>query len=377
MICALAILSGCTLVPLSRFEPVVAPPNSPCDAKEQFSFLTSEPLEVRSQLHYVLPSSAPTPTTTSFESYYSTTKSLVQAKLPPGLRDHKVTSAFFDFLTTAIGEAQLDAQITDHTVLANDRAVGVERQSILKHRGPSKLSHREMKDFADKLFDLQLKPGAAALSGYPADTSGLSARQIQILNAHSPLDQTFIKYFEAYYHGTFVDRMGRTTEKPQISLTVPDSEIAAAETVLLEFMIDTFDPTPVMGDADEGAINGSTNFYPGGSTAEPTAHKFGGARYVKIPPGAPNACGITTQNAWVLRDLSNGASSQAEAVGGLVANTWGGFSFGLGVLPKVSVGDNQTLSVMVKTAAARAASRATLMASYWTLRHVKFNISEP
>jgi hypothetical protein len=99
--------------------------------------------------------------------------------------------------------------------------------------------------------------------------------------------------------------------------------------------------------------------------------------YVEIPEGTSTACGITTTNVWVLRDLANGASDQAAAVGGLVANTPGGLSIGLGVIGEISIRDNQTLSVMVKTAASRVALRATLASSYFILRHVKFNVVEP
>jgi len=131
------------------------------------------------------------------------------------------------------------------------------------------------------------------------------------------------------------------------------------------------------GDSPSGSVDTNTTFYPGNSTEQPTAYSTNPAIYVQIPKDH-NACGITTTNAWVLRDLANGASGQAAAVGGLVANTPGGISIGLGVLGKISIGDNQTLSVMVKTAASRVALRATLASSYcWTLRHVKFDVPEP
>src|SRR5712664_3437049 len=78
----------------------------------------------------------------------------------------------------------------------------------------------------------------------------------------------FVAYFEAYYKGNFTDRMSTRLAKPEISTTVPDSEIVAAETVLLEFLIDLIDPTPVMGDAAPGSVvNGSTTFYPGAESA--------------------------------------------------------------------------------------------------------------
>ena len=233
-----------------------------------------------------------------------------------------------------------------------------------------------MKGFADKLFDLQLKPDAASLTGYSVNQSALSAERAKSLSKRPPLDKTFIAYFEAYYKGNFVDRMGTQLDKPQISSTVPDSEIVAAETVLLEFLIDLVDRSPVMGNAAPESVIGGTIFYPGANTNQPTAYSTKLAPYVQIPTDG-NACGITTTNVWVLRDLANGASGQAAAVGGLVANTPGGISVGLGVLGKISIGDNQTLGLMVKTAASRIALRATLASSYWILRNVKFDVPEP
>jgi hypothetical protein len=374
-----AMLSGCAAIPLKRLQPVVAPPNTSCTS-DQFEFLVSEPTE----FHYVLPGGAPVNSVLRsnatrgalYETYRSKIQTVVRAKLPLGLQQHKVTKAFTEFLTSVSGEAQLDAQVADGT-LKDSVQIAAEREAIRKHSAPSKLAHGEMKDFADKLFDLQLKPGAASLVNSPANQSGLSAKQAEFLKAHPPLNQTFIAYFEAYYKGQFTDRMGTTLDKPQISSTVPDSEIVAAETVLLEFLIDLIDPTPVMGSDAQGSVTKSTIFYPGNSTSVPTAYSSNPGVYVQIPAGSATACGITAQNVWVLRDLANGASGQAAAVGGLVANTPGGISIGLGVLGKISIGDNQTLSVMVKTAASRVALRATLASSYWTLRHVKFNVTEP
>jgi hypothetical protein len=88
-------------------------------------------------------------------------------------------------------------------------------------------------------------------------------------------------------------------------------------------------------------------------------------------------CGITQANAWVLKDLATGVSDQVATIGGLVVNTPGGISVGLGVLGKISIGDNQTLSDLLKTAVSELALRATLGTSYFTLRNVTFNPPQP
>src|SRR5260370_20717571 len=117
--------------------------------------------------------------------------------MPPGLKQHKVTKAFTAFLTSATGEAQLYAQIADGT-LKNTNKIAAERQAIQKHRGPGKLTHGEMKNISDKLFDLQLKPGAAALTNSSANQSGLSAKEVEFLRIHPPLDRLVVAYFAAY-----------------------------------------------------------------------------------------------------------------------------------------------------------------------------------
>ncbi len=245
-----------------------------------------------------------------------------------------------------------------------------------------------MKSFADRLFDGKLRPGAATLIGVSSEDKSLSERQKAILKSHSGGDNTFIAYFTAYYKGNFVDRMGTKYSPPSVSTTITDAEITNAEIVLLEFLIDAIDPTPVFGDkpiSDPKQLSGIT-FYPGGAnTAPPTVvvatYATNPKIYVPIKttpvPDDNSLCGITTGNAWVMRDLASAAGDEAGAVGGLVANTAGGLEVGLGVLGKISIGDNQTLSVLVKTAASRVALRASLASAYWTLRNVKFNVSEP
>jgi hypothetical protein len=64
-------------------------------------------------------------------------------------------------------------------------------------------------------------------------------------------------------------------------------------------------------------------------------------------------------------------------IGGLVINSPGGNSIGLGVFGKISIGDNQTLSDLLKTAVSELALRATLTTSYFTLRNITFNPPQP
>jgi hypothetical protein len=377
--CAATLLSGCAAIPLNRLQPLIAPTGSACQS-EKGSFLANELTD--NTFRYQLPSRSITNQTSGsyFETYYAAVEQAVSDKLPPQLKQHKVVKAFTEYLASSFGEAQLDAQVTAGALMKvnsiTDDQYKVEKKAIKKHSAPSKLTHGEMKDFADKLFEFQLKSGPASFAGSHAAKLALIAEEDKTPD-RTPLDTTFVQYLDAYYKGQFVDRMGTTVDKPTISSTIPDSEMAAAETVLLEVLIDSIDPTPVMGNAD--SVDSNTVFYPGGSKSQPTAYTVNKSIYLKIPTpsGDPYPCGITTTNVWVLRDVANGASEQAAAVGGLVANTPGGIGISLGVFGKISIGDNQTLSVLVKTAASRVALRAALASSYATLRHFKFNVTEP
>jgi hypothetical protein len=383
-------LAGCTLLPMKNLQPVIAPPS----AGACTSTLARMEKE-SSQFHYAVPTDAPvgglahmsTKPATIFESYNSMIQARVAAKLPPDLANHRVTKAFQEFLTAASGEAQLDAQISDGTLkpasAADKATITQEHASIQKHTTGPNLKQSELKDFSNKLFDLQLKHGPADYAGMTTNLAVLGPKASALAASRPKLGTELLAYLKAYYDGKFYDRFGTAISKPQLptlpsaaspmNFSVPDSEIVAAETVLLEFLVDAIDPTPVMGDSKDG-LPADTTYYPGASKNEPTALATSFAGYVMIPADPNNTvCGITTANVWVIKDIANAASDNAAAVGGLIVNTPGGLSFGLGVVGKISIGDNQTLSDLVKTAASELALRAALATSYFTLRNVDFH----
>jgi hypothetical protein len=400
-------LAGCAAIPLKRLQPVADPPSLKCTSLEKPQMLVGEP----SDFAYELVSLGQSTTfikqdnskgaPAAFEGYRKLVLAEVRGKLPNNLKNHKVTLKITDFFAAVSGQSQVNAATAEGALTA-DR-VTVEQKAIDKHIKAPNITHREMKDFASKLFDSQLRPGAASVIGGGADPSGLSDGQKRLLLTRVVSDKSgatktnyFIGYFEAFYKGTFVDRMGTKVSPPTLSATITDAEITNAEIVLLEFLIDAIDPTPVFGDTDltgKTTIPTGITFYPGGAgTTAPTVLTKTFATNPKIyaylptpptqpaPPAPPisnTLCGITTDNVWVLRDLASGSGDEAGAVGGLVANTVGGVSLGLGAAGNISIGDNQTLSVLVKTAASRIAMRATLASSYRILRNVKFNVTEP
>lgn len=378
-------LSGCTLLPMRNLQPVIAPPkpDGGVICKSEQTLLTGEP-EKSGVVQYVLPRDAGQITiATNFEDYRAEVRARVAVKLPPELARHRVTLAFVDFLTSASGEAQLDAQISDNTLDRKTRTdqhkIADERASMKKYSSAPKLKYAELRDFTRKLFDLQLKHGPADFIGGTPDLAVLGPAAKILAVSRPKLETELVAYLKAYYDGSFYDRMGNAIAKPPmpqlpqgggpISFSVPDTEVVAAETVLLEFLIDCIDPTPVMGDTETNDPD-VTTYYPGGSMSEPTALATAFTSYKALPK---DGCGITLANVWVLKDLASAASDQVGAIGGLVVNTPGGFSLGLGFLANISIGDNQTLSDMLKAAASDLALRATLATSYFSLRHVSFH----
>jgi len=383
-------LTGCTLLPMQILQPVIAPPAPMPDG----GLICTDPRLVDEhaifgpavKVQYLLPgdhdlaTSRPTRIigadsgADSFVHYREMVLERVAHKLPAELAGDRVTGVFVDFLTAASGEAQLDAQIADHT-LYDQSTIAAERASILRYSSAAKLKHAELKAFARKLFDLQLRHGPADFIGAAPNLAVLSPKARALASTRPPLRTELVAYFKAYYDGKFYDRMSNAIAKPQMPLTltagpspisfsVPDSEIVAAATVLLEFLIDCIDPTPVMVDPT------GTTYYPGNSPNEPTALATGFTTSVILPA---TGCGINLTNVWVLKDLANAASDEVGAIGGLVVNTPGGFGWSLGAFAKISIGDNQTLSDLLKMAASDLALRITLATSYFSLRHVSFS----
>ena len=336
-----------TALPLNRFRPAVEPLPSTCG--EMSIHLLNETVDSIYFSPYIPKSKSDSSdgqndslsTVRTFSAYRRNAKLAVERSLPESMQHDKVVDKFTEFFISVSGEAQLHAAIEQGRVTGS--SITSELADIHKHSHNLKISHGEMKAFTAKLFDSQLKPSAATAIGVSGDHKYLRDDQIKILHANSAKDSMFIEYFKIYYNGKFIDRFGTSYDAPKIAMTIEDAEITAAETILLEFLVDVIDRTPVMGST--ASVDSTTKFYPGGTTNIPTVytvmHKQNPGIYIQIP--SSSNCGITPENVWILKALADGASDQAGAVGGLIANTPGGISLGLGIVGKISVGDNQTL----------------------------------
>ena len=368
--------AACTAIPLDRLQPPTASSaQSSCAATQStVDIARSAPggVGVSRRFSFAVPTGrrlpesgpgeAPVSQVASFEDFQAVAKNRLN-NLPPSVRDHEVTDAIFKAMVKTSAQAQLDrAMAADRAAEAAAKVPGgppaypiiginEEQKKVNQFGAPARLTVGQLKDFADKFSAMSLQPTINAPSGRPS---------------------AFSIYFTAYYEGNFIDRFGNSVTKPEISLTIPDTEIAAALTFMLEYVADLIDPTPVLGDQDidpkTQKFPANTTFYPGGkNTKEPTALIANLAKYKNI---AKNDCGVTTANAPLLKEVANAAGDRAAAISGLVSQSWGGISFGLGVLGKFSIGDNQTVGTIVKTAATRLGSRLSYAASYWALDNV-------
>jgi hypothetical protein len=313
---------------------------------------------------------------TSFQILNDTTARIIDRKVPEALRGDPVVEGIRRSIVKAMAQGQLKRA----------EALGVRvppQQAQEVAAAPSgSLSHHELKQFSQKLFNSGLRPtirpdGVYNLQPVAAPPPGAGSGNALASISNS----TIAAYFAAYYEGKFVDRLGQTIAKPQITidklpvaLTITDAQIAAVETVLIEYIADLIDPTPVMGADALGSINDKSKFYPAGTTARPTAQVVGLAEYRKIPD---KGCGITQANAIILADIANAAGDNAALLGGMVSQSFGGITIGLGVLGKISVGDNQTLGNIIKTGASRIGQRVAYAGSYWLMLTLTNDGGEP
>src|ERR1035441_9498721 len=221
------LLSGCTLLPMKDLQPVIAPPTPDggvtcIDSKTQLRGEVITPHMVQ----YLLPRDAPDRmhrpmigTVTDFEQYRSLLIKRVSDKLPGELPRDPVMTALLDFLISASGEAQLDDQIAAHlldpTIPSDQATIARQRGLILKYASAPKLKHKELRNFLNRLFDLQLKRGPADFLGASTNPEILSLKG-QALSSRPSFDAGLAAYFKAYYDDKFYNRMGGQIAKPQM-----------------------------------------------------------------------------------------------------------------------------------------------------------------
>jgi hypothetical protein len=164
-----------------------------------------------------------------------------------------------------------------------------------------------------------------------------------------------LNYYYYYYQAKFTPYMGPTLPAPALSstsktYTINDTEIVNAVSVFVEFLLDEIFKSPVwLGD--------DKKYYPAGSSTAPTSVTLGNIVSQRFEGGG---CGMNVTKANFVRYLANAFSDAAGTDSSLVIKTAGGIDIGFGVLGKVNVGDNQTLTNLVQMAIGEVVSRLTV-----------------
>ena len=163
-------------------------------------------------------------------------------------------------------------------------------------------------------------------------------------------------YYYTYYKGNFIPYMGNTLPAPALSsssttYTINDTEIVYAATVFVDFLLDEIFKSPVWKGADK-------KYYPQGSKNEPTSVALGNLTSQAFD--TTNGCGMTATKANFVRYMSNAFADAATSNSSLAIKTAGGVDIGFGVLGKVNVGDNKTLTDLIQMAVGEVVSRVTV-----------------
>lgn len=164
----------------------------------------------------------------------------------------------------------------------------------------------------------------------------------------------FLLYFSTYFKGNYYDRFGNNIPAPAVSTTLGDSEIAGTMTVLVDLIMDYVLRTPVWVDKTPSP----TAYFPGGAGStgtknQPTvlsAFPELATPLVAEPAKGGTGCGITELKTEAIHYIAVSAGNRASLLVGAVGGSFGGIDIGLGVLGKVSIGDNKTLQTLAKTA---------------------------
>jgi len=331
----LLLLGGCAAINLADLAPAVAEKKGSCDspANEQKELESVNQLSIAAFV----------------SNSVSLTKSVseVQAGLPPAMQNDPVVQAFLD--------------LARNSVVQGFKEAGVDSAELTYVPQAGSISVSDLRKFAKNVLMEEMKPSVSAPSSRVASTPS-----------------QFVQYFQAYYDNKYIDRYGNSISKPTLTLTVSDTEISAAVSVLVDYIIDSIDTTPVWGTT----ANGVTTYYPGGtnnegSKNEPTFLTVYGSHAPQYQPLSNGPCGITVAKAKLLAELAGAASDEGGTVSGLVHGSFGGFEVGLGFLGKFSFGDDQTLAAIVKAAASRLSARVTVAAAWPVLSEISYTDTTP
>jgi hypothetical protein len=190
-----------------------------------------------------------------------------------------------------------------------------------------------------------------------------------------PFAQMIGPYYQAYYAGKFYTYFGVSFAQPTISMTISDNEITQAAMVFVELLFDNVLSSQVWVATDK---TGKKTYYPGGNANMPTlAALNSGNKNVVVPiPTTSGQC-MTETKAKLINNVAQQFATAASADSALTIKSVGGLEIGLGVLGKLSLGDNSTLSSLVKNVASEVVLRLTAQLVYKALEHYNIDDTTP
>ena len=196
-------------------------------------------------------------------------------------------------------------------------------------------------------------------------------------------------YYAIYFQGKFQTYLGSSLPAPSVTgssttiaiggaSTISDEQIVPAVQVFIEYLFDEILHSTIW--VTYGSNNQISGYYPGGSTMQPTYllvnSDQAGQIEQKIGAG-PSGCGMNTFKLGLMTSLINQAATIAAGETGLVVKSAGGIEVGLGVLGKLSVGDNNLVAEVAKNVATVVASRLTVLFAAPILTAIDFEKQSP
>jgi hypothetical protein len=279
---------------------------------------------------------------------------------------------------------------------SDPRAAAQDRIERVKERFHT--SERVVADFVLRAFETATRPGEPAqeqiaripnftpgnLKGFAEEIHGqfmldrarIKQRAARDVEKLRELEHVLVGYLGAWVKGHYVDRFGNMLPAPAISRTIGNTEVAGLLSVLIDAVGDYVIPSPVWT-VHEDTGDGETLYYPAHFNAQareklliPTGVTvmIGGQPVIPAEPlVGPGECGIDRLKAEAIGYLGQMAAAKASMVGGVSSGSFGGFGVSLGAFGKISVGDNQTVQVVIKTVLGKVAERVAAEAAYRVL----------
>lgn len=350
--------AGCTSVDMTEYSPRFVPAsssrkcvptttfasNGAIFAEREFLEGTAPPSDLRTSAAYLNVAE-------TFQLHEIKRRmSLALREMPSELENDPVVNAIVDASFIAV---QQNLKAT--SIALNVAPVSAWRSGT-KLNSPV-FNEQMLKSFAEKIQKEMAAPSPAYNEG-PIAAVGPTGAPSRLPS----FPEAFRHYFEAYFDGNYRDRLGGEIQKPRFSSRMGNEQVADTVSVFVDLILDYSFYTPVWTD-------GNGTYYPGATRNIPTVMTSEIIREAEklVLPGE---CGISKLKAALIGYMAQMVGHGAVLGGGLDAGTFGGWSVGLGVVGKISIGDNQTLQAMAQAVLERSFARMGEQAAYQALYFV-------